>query len=74
MKIIVEDFIKTVPLEELESGIADIDFNGALMVRIEKVKDEDDENYAHWKITNAMNGYGQNCFQEYKDCEVSILP
>lgn len=40
----------------------DLDFNGNHKIQI-------DINY---KITNAMNGWGENCFEELKTCKVKF--
>jgi len=63
--------IKGLPIIEfdrnlLAQDVFDIDFNGSCMLQITN------ENGA-FIITNAMNGYGQNCFKDFKGEKVSFL-
>jgi len=43
-----------------------VDFYGSLMVMIDLIDDE-------YKVINAMNGYGNNCINEYSDAKVIIF-
>tara|TARA_R110002012_G_scaffold305404_1_gene509530 strand:+ start:132 stop:338 length:207 start_codon:yes stop_codon:yes gene_type:complete len=52
--------------EELSQNVFDIDFGGAMMVQFTKQED------GTFKPTNAMNGWGNNCYQEISDKEVVI--
>jgi len=52
--------------KELSQDVFDIDFGGAMMVQFTKQED------GTFKPTNAMNGWGNNCYQEIADKEVVI--
>ena len=52
--------------EDLQNDVFDIDFGGHIKVQFTK---QDDGKY---KPTNAMNGWGDNCYQEIADKEVVI--
>ena len=52
--------------DELSKDVFDIDFGGSMMVQFTK---QEDGNY---KPTNAMNGWGENCYKEIADKEVVI--
>lgn len=63
MDISIDRFkISTVNILE---GIEDIDF-GEVMIQITK------QLSGEYIVTNAVNGYGNNCFEEYKNCKVII--
>jgi len=49
-----------------QNNSLDIDFNGSYMIQIQKENDI-------WKVTNAMNGYGENCFEQFKNEKVIII-
>ncbi len=66
MKIKIEQFEKEVSADEISQSVFEIDFDGALKVQIEKQGD------AHF-VVNAMNGWGDNCLNEYTDSKVEIL-
>lgn len=68
VRIVIDMLIISIPKSDLDSGSIDVDFNGNYLIQIQKENDSD-----VWKITNAMNGHGHNCFDEFKDFEVSIL-
>lgn len=59
---------KELSLDDLKQDILDVDFKGEYMIRIEKRNNKD------WVITNAMNGWGYNCFDEFIDSKVIITP
>jgi len=52
--------------EDLQQKIFDIDFGGHIKVQFTK---QDNGKYIP---TNAMNGWGDNCYQEIADKEVVI--
>jgi hypothetical protein len=52
--------------EDLQQKIFDIDFGGHIKVQFTK---QDNGKYI---ATNAMNGWGDNCYQEIADKEVVI--
>ena len=68
VRIVIDMFIVRIPKINVDSNSIDVDFNGNYLIQIQKENDSD-----VWKITNAMNGHGHNCFDEFKDFEVSIL-
>ncbi|TDD77118.1 hypothetical protein [Flavobacterium caseinilyticum] len=67
-RIVIDLLVVRIPKTDLNSGLLDIDFNGQYLIQIKKEDDSD-----LWKVTNAMNGYGHNCFEEFKKSEVSFL-
>lgn len=67
MKITIGSYTKEIDESLLKEGVIDVDFDGALLVQIEI-------NDGLMKITNAMNGYGHNCFDEYKEEIIGIMP
>ena len=52
--------------EDLQQNVFNIDFGGHIKVQFAK---QDDGKYIP---TNAMNGWGDNCYQEIADKEVVI--
>ncbi len=52
--------------EDLQNDVFDIDFGGHIKVQFTKQKD------GKYIPTNAMNGWGDNCYQEIVDKEVVI--
>lgn len=52
--------------EELQQEVFDIDFGGHIKVQFTKQKD------GNYKPTNAMNGWGDNCFSEIEGKDVVI--
>lgn len=46
---------------DLEKSILEVDFNGELLVQFTKQENGD------FVPTNAMNGYGENCYDEIKN-------
>lgn len=66
VRVVIDELIKKIPLKDLNSDSLDIDFNGHYLIQIQKESDV-------WKVTNAMNGHGYNCFDEFKDYKVEIL-
>ncbi len=59
----VGEFATEITKEEMTGQVFDIDFGGHLKVQITKTENG-------FKVTNAMNGYGQNCKKEYENKEV----
>ncbi len=43
----------------------DIDFGGLLKIKVEKEGRE-------WRVTNAMDGYGNNCFEDIKNLKLVV--
>lgn len=68
VRIVIDMLIIRVPKSDLDAGSIDVDFNGQYMIQIQK-----EESSNSWIVTNAMNGYGHNCFEEYKRSQVLIL-
>jgi len=68
VRVVIDMLIIRIPKSDLDAGSIDVDFNGQYMVQIQK-----EESSNSWIVTNAMNGYGHNCFEEFKRSEVSIL-
>jgi hypothetical protein len=68
VRVVIDMLIIRIPKSDLDSGSIDVDFNGQYMIQIQK-----EESSNSWIVTNAMNGYGHNCFEEFKRSEVSIL-
>jgi hypothetical protein len=68
VRIVIDMLIIRIPKSDLDSISIDVDFNGQYMIQIQK-----EESSHLWNITNAMNGFGENCFEEFKGSEVSIL-
>lgn len=68
MKILMFDGFK-VPIsdDDLSSDMFDIDFGGVMMVQFTKLDD------GTFKPTNAMNGWGDNCYNQIADKEVTII-
>ncbi|MBU2061719.1 MAG: hypothetical protein KKH44_07730 [Bacteroidetes bacterium] len=52
-------------IESIETPF-NVDFYGSLMVMVDSIDGK-------YKIINAMNGYGNNCMNEYSDAEVTIF-
>lgn len=74
VRVVVDEFIKRIPRSELNQQYLDIDFNGQYMVQIGQYVDPfSQDNNGIWEVTNAMNGDGFNCFEEFKDFKVTIL-
>jgi len=68
VRVVIETLIVRFPKSELDAKIVDVDFDGHYMIRIQK-----DLANGTWFITNAMNGYGNNCFDDFKNSTVFIL-
>jgi hypothetical protein len=68
VRVVIDMLIIRIPKSDLDAGSIDVDFNGQYMIQIQK-----EESSNLWIVTNAMNGYGHNCFEEFKGSEVSIL-
>jgi hypothetical protein len=68
VRVVIDMNIVRIPKLDLDKNPVDIDFNGNYLIQIQQ-----EENSKLWKICNAMNGHGNNCFEEFKDFEVSIL-
>ena len=68
VRIVIDMLIVRIPKINVDSNSIDVDFNGNYLIQIQK-----EEGSELWKITNAMNGHGHNCYNEFKDFEVSIL-
>jgi hypothetical protein len=52
--------------DELNYDVFDVNFGGSMMVQFTRQED------GTLKPTNAMNGWGNNCFNEISDKEVVI--
>lgn len=59
MKVAISD-------EDLQHNVLDIDFGGHIKVQFTKQAD------GKYKPTNAMDGWGYNCYQEIADKKVVI--
>lgn len=68
VRVVIDMLIIRIPKSDLDAGSINVDFNGQYMIQIQK-----EESSNSWIVTNAMNGYGNNCFEEFKRSEVSIL-
>lgn len=53
--------------EELSKDVLDISFGGYMMVQFTKQKD------GTFRPTNAVDGWGKNCYKEVKDKELLII-
>lgn len=65
LKIKLDDLETKISSQELQEEIIEIDFDGHLRIQITNADGE-------LTITNAMNGYGYNCFDEYKGKKIII--
>ena len=59
-------FEKELPDSLFDGDIIDIDFGGCQMIRIEKLGSK-------WVITDAMNGWGINNFDEFRNEYIDII-
>lgn len=67
VRVVIDELAKRIERNQLQSEYLDLDFNGSYMVRIEQNSD------SIWSVVNAMNGYGNNCADEFKEYTVTIL-
>jgi hypothetical protein len=67
MKLTIGNYTKKIDESILKEGIVRIDFDGSLKVLIEI-------NDGKMKVINAVDGYGNNCKDEYVEELVSIMP
>ena len=69
MKIKIREFESSITAEELrigaEEGTMEFDFDGALKVKLLK-------RGTKFIVSNAMNGHGNNCREEFKNEPVII--
>ncbi len=72
VRVVIDELIQRIPFTELEKDVIDIDFGGNYLIQIQKQND-DEPNTVYWTVTNAMNGYGHNCFDTFKEHKVHIL-
>lgn len=63
--VIVNDMIGLITGVD-EDGDAVVEFGGSYQLQISKVDNE-------WKVTNGVNGYGNNCRKEFEDATVIPL-
>ena len=66
-RILIGTLCKVVTEDELKPNLVDLDF-GNIALRIER------EEGKSWKVTNAVNGYGQNIKHQFINTCVEILP
>lgn len=66
MKIKIKDFETEITHDELKKDVFDVDFGGVLKIQITKKSQS-------FKITNAMNGYGQNCKKEFENEKIIFI-
>lgn len=71
MKIRVKDLETNIEMSELMKNIFDVDFGG-IMVQFKKQTLGGPFLKNAYKVNNAMNGYGQNCLDEFKNEIVTI--
>lgn len=67
VRIVIDELIKRIPRASLKEPFIDIDFGGNYMIQISQTPIDT------WQVSNAMNGGGYNCFDEFKECTVTIL-
>lgn len=61
----VDDYEKQIPLSDLDERLFEVDFDGTLLLLIEKTENG-------LKIINGVNGHGQNVRKEFEDKIVVI--
>lgn len=57
--------LATIPELDFSSEQFDVDFNGNYLVQVSKTKNG-------FEVTNAMNGWGVNCKEEFENVTVSV--
>lgn len=65
-KVVIRDMVAEIPEDALFGGIIDIEFGNDYQIRIAN-------NTEGWIVTNAVNGYGENCREEFVNEEVKII-
>lgn len=55
-----------IDLSLLNEDSFDVDFDGNVMIQVTRVCDD------FYRVTNAVNGWGENCFDEYKNEKVNV--
>jgi hypothetical protein len=72
VRVVIDELVKRVPRTELQKDVLYIDFGGNYLIQITKETSPIDHS-EFWHVTNAMNGYGHNCLEEFEKCDVTII-
>ena len=67
VRVLIDELVKRIAKSDLDSGSIDIDFGGQYMIQIQN------KDTLKWIVTNAMNGGGYNCKEQFEKCEVIFL-
>ena len=67
VRIVIDMLIVRIPKEELSNEFIDVNFDGYYLIQIQNLGND------KWVVTNGMNGYGDNVYEEFKNYNVSIL-
>lgn len=67
MNITIKGLTTLMPEHFMQEGIHEVDFDGKLKIRFYREG-------GILKIVDAMNGYGDNCFEEVKNETAFITP
>lgn len=62
------DYLRIDDELDLSSETIDVAFGGSVMFQLRKTADME------YVISNAVNGYGNNCLDQYKDYVVYVVP
>ena len=74
LQVSLADFSTLIESNLIDQQRFDIDFDGQLKVQVESMYEDvcDTPVVVGFKIINAMDGYGNNVFDQYKDVAVNI--
>lgn len=73
MKFTIKGFTAEVPEEAIENpaieiegaAVLDINFNSEYLVQVR-------QNGNGWKVINAIDGWGENCYEDFENEEVIV--
>ena len=67
-RVVIDTFIQRINTDELKNEFIDINFDGQAMIQIRQ-----HPSGSHWEVSNAMDGYGHNRYEDFKDFKVIFL-